>query len=82
MKELLALYGISSQIGEDTFTVFGGEPVASGVVDSCGDHRIAMAAAIMSTVSKGVTAIDGASCVAKSYPTFFDDFSMLGGCVE
>ena len=37
MKELLALYGISSQIGEDTFTVFGGEPVASGVVDSCGD---------------------------------------------
>ena len=82
MKDLLALYGISSQIGEDTFTVFGGEPVASGVVDSCGDHRIAMAAAIMSTVSKGVTAIDGASCVAKSYPTFFDDFSMLGGCVE
>lgn len=82
MKELLALYGISSQIGEDTFTVFGGEPVASGVVDSCGDHRIAMAAAIMSTVSKGVTAIDGASCVAKSYPAFFDDFASLGGSVE
>lgn len=82
MKELLALYGISSQIGEDTFTVFGGEPVASGVVDSCGDHRIAMAAAIMSTVSRGVTAIDGASCVAKSYPAFFDDFASLGGSVE
>ncbi len=82
MKELLALYGISSQIGEDSFTVFGGEPVASGVVDSCGDHRIAMAAAIMSTVSRGVTAIDGASCVAKSYPAFFDDFASLGGSVE
>lgn len=82
MKELLALYGISSQIGEDTFTVFGGEPVASGVVDSCGDHRIAMAAAIMSTVSRGVTAIDGASCVAKSYPAFFNDFASLGGSVE
>ena len=82
MKELLALYGISSQIGEDTFTVYGGEPVASGIIDSCGDHRIAMAAAIMSTVSKGITTIDGASCVAKSYPTFFDDFAMLGGLVE
>ena len=82
MKELLALYGISSQIGEDTFTVFGGEPVASGVVDSCGDHRIAMAAAIMSTVSRDVTSIDGASCVAKSYPAFFDDFASLGGSVE
>ncbi len=82
MKELLALYGISSQIGEDTFKVFGGEPVASSVVDSCGDHRIAMAAAIMSTVSRGVTAIGGASCVAKSYPAFFDDFASLGGSVE
>ncbi len=82
MKSVLASFGIASVVGEDTFTVFGGEPVASGVVDSCSDHRIAMAAAIMSTVAKGVTAIDGASCVAKSYPAFFDDFAMLGGVVE
>lgn len=82
MKELLALYGISSQIGEDTFTVFGGNPVASGVVDSCNDHRIAMSAAIMSTVAQGTTVINGAACVAKSYPSFFDDFVKLGGIVE
>jgi 3-phosphoshikimate 1-carboxyvinyltransferase len=82
MKELLALYGISSQIGEDTFTVFGGEPVATGIVDSYGDHRIAMTAAIMSTVAQGTTRIGGASCVAKSYPSFFDDFASLGGTVE
>ncbi len=82
MKELLALYGISSQIGEDTFTVFGGEPVATGIVDSYGDHRIAMTAAIMSTVAQGTTHIGGASCVAKSYPSFFDDFASLGGTVE
>jgi hypothetical protein len=28
------------------------------------------------------TIINGAECVAKSYPLFFDDFSALGGKVE
>ena len=82
MRQVLASFGIASQVGEDTFTVFGGEPVASGVVNSFGDHRIAMSAAIMSCVAKGITTIDNSICVAKSYPTFFDDFAMLGGNVE
>lgn len=82
MRQVLASFGIASQIGEDTFTVFGGEPVASGVVNSFGDHRIAMSAAIMSCVAKGITTINNSNCVAKSYPTFFDDFAMLGGIVK
>ena len=82
MRQVLASFGIVAQVGEDTFTVFGGEPVASGVVNSFGDHRIAMSAAIMSCVAKGITTIDNGACVAKSYPTFFDDFAMLGGNVE
>lgn len=82
MRQVLASFGIASQVGEDTFTVFGGEPVASGIVNSFGDHRIAMSAAIMSCVAKGMTTIDNGACVAKSYPTFFDDFAMLGGLVE
>jgi 3-phosphoshikimate 1-carboxyvinyltransferase len=40
------------------------------------DHRIAMAAAVLSTVSGGPTLIHDASCVAKSYPGFWDEFSM------
>lgn len=82
MRQVLASFGIASQVGEDTFTVFGGEPVANGVVNSFGDHRIAMSAAVMSCVAKGVTTIDNGACVAKSYPTFFDDFAKLGGKVE
>ena len=81
MRVTLASFGIASQVGEDTFTVFGGEPSADGVVDSYGDHRIAMSAAIMSCVARGVTTIDNAGCVAKSYPSFFDDFAMLGGTI-
>ena len=50
-------------------------------VDPRGDHRIAMAAAVLSTVSDGPTLIHGASCVAKSYPGFWDEFSMSLYCV-
>ena len=82
MKSVLAAFGIDSSIGEDTFTVYGGEPVALAPVDSFGDHRIAMSAAVMSTVANGVTTIDGSDCVAKSYPSFFEDFAALGGIVE
>ncbi|MBO7301514.1 MAG: 3-phosphoshikimate 1-carboxyvinyltransferase [Bacteroidaceae bacterium] len=79
MKSVLDKFGITSYIGDDTFTVVGGAPVAGEAVDTFGDHRIAMSATILSTVSKGVTTIDGAGCVAKSYPCFFNDFALLGG---
>lgn len=82
MKSVLASFGISSSIGEDTFTVYGGEPVALTPVESFGDHRIAMSAAVLSTVAQGVTTINGSACVAKSYPSFFEDFAVLGGIVE
>lgn len=50
-------------------------------VDSRGDHRIAMAAAILSTVADGPTLIHDASCVAKSYPGFWDEFALSLYCV-
>ena len=82
MKSVLAAFGISSSVAEDTFTVYGGAPVAVVPVESFGDHRIAMSAAVMSTVAQGVTKISGTNCVAKSYPSFFDDFAALGGITE
>ena len=53
-----------------------------GTVDSVGDHRIAMAAAIAATAATGQVTILGAECVAKSYPDFWDDFRKLGGNYE
>ena len=82
MKSVLAASGIDSTVGEDTFTVYGGEPKALAPIDSFGDHRIAMSAAVLSTVTNGSTVISGSGCVAKSYPLFFNDFAMLGGVVE
>lgn len=82
MKSVLASFSITSSVGEDTLTVYGGDPVALTPVESFGDHRIAMSAAILSTVAKEITTISGSGCVAKSYPSFFEDFAVLGGTVE
>lgn len=82
MKSVLASFGITSSVGEDIFTVYGGDPVAQTTVESFGDHRIAMSAAILSTVAKEITTISGSGCVAKSYPSFFEDFASLGGVVD
>ncbi len=82
MQKTLAAFGVASSVGEDTFTVYGGTPVAKSAVDSFGDHRIAMSAAILSTIADGETTILGAECVAKSYPSFYDHFLMLGGNVN
>ena len=46
-------------------------------VNAFGDHRIAMSAAVMACYSKVPVMVDGAECVAKSYPGFWDDFESL-----
>ena len=46
-------------------------------VNTFGDHRIAMSAAVMACYSKIPVTVEGAECVAKSYPGFWDDFERL-----
>ena len=46
---------------------------------SCGDHRIAMCAAIAALRADGDVIIQGAESVEKSYPNFFEDYNNLGG---
>jgi 3-phosphoshikimate 1-carboxyvinyltransferase len=50
------------------------EPV---VIDSYADHRIAMAFGILGTAVGGIT-IEGAECVAKTYPSFWDTMKTVG----
>lgn len=75
-----ALGGCASAI-EDTLVIHG-TGLTGGTVDSCNDHRIAMAAAIAATVCTGPVTILGAEAVNKSYPTFWDEYHRLGGHYE
>ena len=63
---------------EDTLKVFG-TGFLGGTVNSCNDHRIAMAAAIASTVCAKPVTVLGADAVNKSYPAFWQEFTRLGG---
>ena len=62
----------------DELTVWSdGRPLAGGLVKTCGDHRIAMSAAVLATGSSGPVEVDDAGVVAKSYPGFWRDFDSL-----
>ncbi len=73
--------GGRAEATEDTLTVYG-TGLIGGTVDGVNDHRIAMSAAIASTVCKNNVIILGTECVKKSYPKFWEEFSRLGGKYE
>ncbi|MGC4090513.1 MAG: 3-phosphoshikimate 1-carboxyvinyltransferase [Polyangiaceae bacterium] len=49
-------------------------PLTPAVVQTYADHRMAMSFAVLGAVSGGVS-IEDPSCVAKTYPRFFDDLA-------
>ena len=65
--EELLIHGVSSLKG-------------GAVIDCCNDHRIAMMCAVAATRSVGgETVLQGAECVRKSYPDFWQVYRALGG---
>ena len=58
----------------DGFRIQGKRNVEGGLVQSLGDHRIAMAAAVLSLRSRGGVEIADAEAAAVSFPRFFDLF--------
>lgn len=67
---------------DDRLVITGTAELEGGETDSFNDHRIAMSMAVASTRCKNPLVINGAECVSKSYPDFWEDFSLLGGEFE
>ncbi len=69
----LRAIGVRIQARPDGFVVRGvpSRP-RGGTIDACGDHRVAMLGAIAGAVSREGVRIEGAECVAVSFPGFFD----------
>jgi 3-phosphoshikimate 1-carboxyvinyltransferase len=76
---MLRAVGVAAEEAPDGFRVAGGGLPGDGRVDSDGDHRIAMAAAVAALVGRAPVTITGVEAVATSYPTFLDDLEALGG---
>ncbi len=80
VKEGLERMGIKVGEEKNRLTVVGSKPKGS-VIDSKGDHRIAMAFSILGSVA-GETVIDSAECVSKTFPQFWEELKSIGGEVE
>ena len=76
LRDGLGGLGIRVRVEGDSLLIEGGRPGA-GEVDSRGDHRIAMAAAVAALGALGPVLVRGAECVSKSWPTFFEDLGRL-----
>lgn len=69
-KNLRAM-GVEVDEFEDGLAVSGPRRLRGARIDSSGDHRIAMAFSIAALIAEGETEIDGAECVAISFPEFY-----------
>ena len=77
MAKLLRAFGATVDETEDGLVIHGGASLTPAHVNSGGDHRIAMTAAIAACWAKGETVIDDVACVETSYPGFFEDLERL-----
>ena len=82
IQEEWAKLGVKVELDEsnDTLRVHPAKP-QSGRIDPRGDHRMAMAAAMLGAAGAPVEIVN-AECVAKSYPAFFDDLEALGVAIQ
>jgi len=74
---LLTALGGDVTEGADSLTIRGRRSLKCGTVDSFGDHRISMAAAVASCLCDAPVTVLGSESVRKSYPRFWDDWEGL-----
>jgi 3-phosphoshikimate 1-carboxyvinyltransferase len=73
----LSALGARISAAGDDIVIDGPTGLRGAVVDSLGDHRLALTFAIAGLVAEGATTIRGADSVAISYPTFFADLERI-----
>ncbi len=79
LVEGLTKMGIAVKEMQDLLLVTG-SPQHGAVIDSKNDHRIAMAFSVLGIVV-GDTVIEGAECVSKTYPKYWQTLKSVGGRV-
>ncbi|HWL22783.1 MAG TPA: 3-phosphoshikimate 1-carboxyvinyltransferase [Ureibacillus sp.] len=69
--------GASIEATEDGMIIEGPTKLQGGRLKSYGDHRIGMMAAVAALITDAPIELDDASCIAVSYPTFFEHVDVL-----
>jgi 3-phosphoshikimate 1-carboxyvinyltransferase len=83
MARVLRAFGISCEERPDGLDIQGGtEALEPADVDSRGDHRIAMTAAVLALVGRAPSRVRDAACIATSYPKFVATLRALGATID
>ena len=77
MADGLSTLGVAARAMPDGIMITGGE-IGAGHIDSCGDHRIAMAFAVAASVAAGPVHVSDVANVATSFPDFVDRARSVG----
>ncbi len=76
--DMLSGFGVRATSDGHDLIVYGGS-ARHGKTDSHNDHRIAMAATVLATAVEGRSQITDYTAIEKSYPTFYEDVTKIGG---
>lgn len=82
LQEEFGKMGVGIELQGDRMLVKGGSKVKGARVHSHHDHRIAMACAVAGLRAEGITAIEEAQAIGKSYPDFYQHLQQLGADVS
>ena len=77
--EMLKVLGAESEVDGESLAVAGVGQLGGGTVDSRGDHRMAMAAAIAGAAGSASVTVEGFEATATSYPGFARDLHHVTG---
>lgn len=82
MGMVLRGFGCPCRELPDGIVIEGGGPLQGATIESLGDHRVAMAAALLGMVAEGETIVENTDCVATSFPGFPAMLRALGATIE
>ncbi len=84
MASVLRAFGVECEERPDGMTIEGRPeaPLTAADVESHGDHRIAMSAALLGLVADGETRVRDVACVGTSFPRFAGTLRALGAEVD
>lgn len=77
MANGLKKMGVEVEEHNDGLSIKGNSALKGAVIDSHGDHRIAMAFSVAALIAQGTTTIKGTSAVNISFPGFFKILKQL-----
>ncbi|NOT06939.1 MAG: 3-phosphoshikimate 1-carboxyvinyltransferase [Gemmatimonadales bacterium] len=79
IAENLRAVGARAVVEGEALVVEGGEPPPAGRVVTAGDHRLAMAFAVLGTMKGARVRVDDMACAAVSFPGFSETMARIRG---